>query len=73
MKTLGILGSSRPGGNTEILLDIALEKVRIQGGETSKVNLRDLTIKPCDGCNGCFSTGRCTNHQASSLNVRRER
>ncbi|MFC1493870.1 flavodoxin family protein [Thermodesulfobacteriota bacterium] len=59
MKILGILGSSRPNGNTEILLDIALEKTRNQGGEASKVILRDLTIGPCDGCNGCFSTGEC--------------
>ena len=63
MNILGILGSSRPGGNTEILLDIALEKARSQGEETSKVNLRELSIKPCDGCNGCFSTARFS-HQA---------
>jgi multimeric flavodoxin WrbA len=59
MKILGILGSARPGGNTEILLDIALDKARSQGGEASKICLRDLTIGPCDGCNGCFSTGEC--------------
>ena len=59
MKILGILGSSRTGGNTEILLDIALDKARSQGGEASKICLRDLTIGPCDGCNGCFSTGEC--------------
>lgn len=59
MKILGILGSSRPGGNTELLLDIALDKARKECGETSKVLLRDLNIKPCDGCNGCFSNGEC--------------
>ena len=59
MKILGILGSSRPGGNTEILLDIALAKAREQGTEISKIRLRELTIAPCDGCNGCFSTGEC--------------
>ncbi len=59
MKILGILGSSRQGGNTEILLDIALDKARSQGLEVSKICLRDLTIGPCDGCNGCFSTGEC--------------
>ena len=59
MKILGILGSSRPEGNTEILLDIALDKARSQGEEASKICLRDLTIGPCDGCNGCFSTGEC--------------
>ena len=59
MKILGILGSARPGGNTEILLDIALDKGRSQGGEASKISLRDLSIGPCDGCNACFSTGEC--------------
>jgi multimeric flavodoxin WrbA len=57
MKILGILGSSRSDGNTEILLDIALDKARSQGGEASKICLRDQTIRPCDGCNACFSTG----------------
>jgi multimeric flavodoxin WrbA len=59
MKILGILGSSRSGGNTEILLDIALEKAGSLGIEVSKIYLRELTIGPCDGCNGCFSTGEC--------------
>jgi multimeric flavodoxin WrbA len=57
MKILGILDNSRPKGNTEILLDIALDKARNQGEETSKICLRDLTIGPCDGCIACFSTG----------------
>ena len=59
MKILGISGSSRPGGNTDILLEIALEKARKEGGETSKAILRDLNVKPCDGCNSCFSKGEC--------------
>jgi multimeric flavodoxin WrbA len=59
VKILGISGSSRAGGNTDIMLDIALEKARSQGSEAKKINLRDLTIKPCDGCNGCFKTGAC--------------
>lgn len=59
MKILGILGSSRPGGNTEIMLDIALDKARSEGVGVSKICLRDLTIGPCDGCNGCFTTGEC--------------
>ena len=32
MKTLGILGSAREGGNTEILLDIALEEAQSARG-----------------------------------------
>lgn len=59
MKTVGILGSAREGGNTEILLDIALEEAQSIGGSTSKITLRDKVIAPCDGCMGCAQTGEC--------------
>lgn len=59
MKTVGILGSAREGGNTEILLDIALEEARNLGGSTSKITLRDKVIAQCDGCMGCAQTGEC--------------
>ncbi len=59
MKTIGILGSAREGGNTEILLDVALEEARNLGGSTSKITLRDKVIAPCDGCMGCAQTGEC--------------
>ncbi len=59
MKTVGILGSTRKGGNTEILLDVALEEARKKGGSASKIILRDKVIAPCDGCMGCAKTGEC--------------
>ena len=59
MKMLGILGSSRSNGNTEILLDRALGKTREQGGTAEKILLRDLSFGPCDGCMGCADTGQC--------------
>ncbi len=59
MKTIGILGSTRPGGNTEILLDVALEEAQRDGGSISKIVLRDKVIAPCDGCMGCAPTGEC--------------
>ena len=58
MKTIGILGSTRKGGNTEILLDVALEEAQ-SFGSASKVLLRDKAIAPCDGCMGCAPTGEC--------------
>ena len=58
MKTIGILGSTRQGGNTEILLDIALEEAQ-KFGTASKMTLRDKTIASCDGCMGCVSDGNC--------------
>ena len=59
MKTIGILGSTRKEGNTEFLLDVALEEARNIGCSTSKIALRDKVIAPCDGCMGCARTGEC--------------
>ena len=59
MKITGILGSARKGGNTEILLDAALEEARAEGCAASKITLRDKQIAPCDGCMGCAKTGEC--------------
>jgi multimeric flavodoxin WrbA len=59
MKIVGILGSERIGGNTEVLLDVALEEAQKCGVLTDKVPLRDKSIAPCDGCLGCVKTGKC--------------
>jgi multimeric flavodoxin WrbA len=59
MKFVGILGSSRKKGNTEILLDVALKEAATHGDSTVKITLRDLQIAPCDGCMGCATTGQC--------------
>lgn len=59
MKTIGILGSTRKDGNTEFLLDVAMEEARQNGGSASKIVLRDKVIAPCDGCMGCVQDGEC--------------
>jgi multimeric flavodoxin WrbA len=59
MKIVGILGSARKGGNTEVLLDLALEEAQKNGVLTDKIPLRDRSIAPCDGCLGCAQTGKC--------------
>jgi multimeric flavodoxin WrbA len=60
MKILGVLGSPRKGGNTETLLDIALEEAQGKGVLTEKIALRGKAIAPCDGCEACVKTGKCT-------------
>jgi multimeric flavodoxin WrbA len=62
MNIVGILGSARKEGNTEILLDTALAEARVQGDTTVKIALREKTIAPCDGCMGCARTGQCVIH-----------
>jgi multimeric flavodoxin WrbA len=53
MKVLGISGSPRPGGNTDILVNLALEVVAQEGIETEFLSLADRPIKPCMACRGC--------------------
>ena len=59
MKVLGIWGSPRVGGNTEVLLDALLHGARESGGEVEKVELRKLKISPCLEIYKCLETGEC--------------
>lgn len=59
MNVLGILGSPRRGGNTEVLLDKALDGARSSGASVEKMSLNELAIKPCQECGGCDDTGEC--------------
>ena len=59
MKVLSILGSPRRGGNTEILLDEALQGASDHGGFCEKVVLRDLKITPCLEIYKCAKDGVC--------------
>lgn len=53
MKVLGVSGSPRSGGNTDILINIALEQMAEAGFETDFLPLAGKDIKPCDACGGC--------------------
>lgn len=53
MKVLGISGSPRPGGNTDILVKLALEGLAQEGLDTEFLSLADRPIKPCMACRGC--------------------
>jgi len=59
MKVLGIVGSPRPGGNTETLTQIALEEVKKEGLKTELIRLAGKKIEPCDGCRTCVKSGKC--------------
>jgi len=59
MKVLGIYGSPRKGGNTDQLLDKALEGARSAGAEVKTVYVRDLRMSGCIECGGCDKEGRC--------------
>ena len=59
MKVVGIVGSGRKGGNTEILTRIALDEIEKEGLETELISLAGKKIEPCDGCRSCSKTGKC--------------
>jgi putative NADPH-quinone reductase len=59
MYVLGLAGSPRRHGNTEILLDEALMGAVSVGAHTEKLVLNDLDIRPCQACGGCNKTGIC--------------
>jgi multimeric flavodoxin WrbA len=56
---LGLAGSPRWGGNSDILLDEALAGAREAGASTEKLVLEGLAIRPCQNCDGCLHTGVC--------------
>jgi multimeric flavodoxin WrbA len=59
MLVLGIYGSPRKGGNTDQLLDRALDSAEQMGAEISRVYVRDMDISGCLACGGCDNTGKC--------------
>lgn len=59
MRVLGIVGSPRNGGNTEILVDEILAGAEETGASIEKVILNKLKINPCQACNSCYKTGHC--------------
>ncbi|MGD0623907.1 MAG: flavodoxin family protein [Thermodesulfobacteriota bacterium] len=59
MKVLGILGSPRVGGNSDILLDQALAGAKEAGAEVEKIILCQKKISGCLNCEKCNETGVC--------------
>jgi len=59
MKVLGILGSPRKGGNTELLLEEALKGAEAEGAEIERLRLTDYSIIPCKECLACYKDGNC--------------
>jgi len=60
---LGIGGSPRKGGNTDILLERVLQGAREAGASTEAVQLRDRSFQSCTGCERCRRDERCTGLQ----------
>lgn len=59
MTLLAINGSPRLGGNTDLLLQAALDGAREAGARTELVQLSGLSIAECDGCHACWDGADC--------------
>lgn len=61
MKAIGIVGSPRKAGNTEILTAHCLKAMAEEGLETELIRLAGLDIKGCNACGYCFEhPGECS-------------
>lgn len=60
MKAIGIVGSPRKGGNTEILTAHCLKAIAEEGLETELAPLAGLDIKGCNACGYCYEHDGCS-------------
>lgn len=56
---LGIAGSPRRGGNTDLLLAKVMKGAASRGAEVKTIILNDLEISPCQHCDACLEAGMC--------------
>ncbi len=59
MKAIGIVGSPRENGNTEILTKHALKAIEEEGLDTELIRLAGRDIRPCDACMVCREEEQC--------------
>jgi multimeric flavodoxin WrbA len=59
MRLLGIVGSPRKNGNTEIMMKEALKIAQDAGFETDMFLMSSRQVSPCDACGACFKIGTC--------------
>ena len=62
-KVLGIGGSPRNVGNSDILLRHILKGAADESAATEEVQLRDYQFQPCTGCERCRKDKECTGLQ----------
>ncbi|UCG54086.1 MAG: flavodoxin family protein [Dehalococcoidia bacterium] len=60
MKVVGIAGSPRSNGNTDVLLAEVMRGATRKGIEVNTIFLRELEISPCIHCDNCLKDGECT-------------
>ena len=59
VKVLGLFGSPRRGGNTDILLEEMLKGAEETELQIERIIISQLKFSPCIECHGCDETGEC--------------
>ena len=59
MKVMGIVGSPRKGGNTEIITVHTLKAIEEEGLDTELLPLAGMDIRGCNACYVCRKEERC--------------
>lgn len=59
MKAISINGSSRPAGNTHLILKIIIDILSENGINSEMINLADYELKPCMACFACKGKEAC--------------
>ena len=60
VKIIGVVGSPRIKGNTNFLVEKALESAEKLGADTEIIQLGKSNINPCIACEICKKTGKCS-------------
>jgi len=59
MRIIGVSGSPRVGGNTDMILKEALMAAEEEGVEVGLIRICDYRLEPCNACSDCFNTKKC--------------
>jgi multimeric flavodoxin WrbA len=59
LRVLGIAGSPRRGGNTDMLLVEVMKGAASKGAGTKTIVINKLDITPCQHCDACLEKGEC--------------
>ena len=60
MNVIGIVGSPRLNGNTELLTAHTLKAIAEEGIDTELIRLAGLDIRPCNACKACAKGEQCS-------------
>lgn len=59
MLIVGISGSPRVGGNTDLILKESLAAAKEEGASVKLIRISDYDLQPCNACGTCFKTKKC--------------